>query len=252
MQYADLQTALTIQLSQAPSPYTNLPADFTTLLPLTIEFAEDRILRDMVLLGVRTANSTLITAAASRVLNLSAMTGSIILIPEGVALITPTGTTNPALGTRVPYDLVSLDMVDLLWPTEATIVAPDGAGGDNYGRIAAMKDASTLVLGPTPGVGFTAEITGLFRPAVLSAQNTPTYISTQYPDLLVAACMIYLAGALLRNYGAASDDPKLAASWQEQYDRLLKAAIVEEDRRRTAGGGWSPNRPTPIATPPRP
>ena len=199
--------------------------------------------------GARQQNVSLVTTVNSRILNLGSMTNSFggqIIDPEGVALIGPAGTTNPALGTRYPYKMTSLDVIDIVWPQESSTLSPSAA--EWLGRWWALLDQNTIVLAPTPdaplGAVYTAEVTGLFQPTPISAANPTTYISTYYPDLFECAIMVFMSGWLQRNYGAQSDDPRQAQSWETQYQTLLPACVQEEDRRRGAGVGWTANRAT--------
>lgn len=228
--YATLQDATLQALVKAQPPTYTPPADFATLFPRAIEYAEGRIYRDLVLLATRTQNTTLATTAGSRVLDLSVMTPLPVIVPEGLALIVPTSTSNPALGTRVPYDMASLDMIDLVWPTEATTLTPSIT--DWMPRLWAMRDNATIVYCPTADAVYTAEITGLFQPAPLSVSNTTTYLSLTYPDLMFIATMIFLVGPLLHNWGAQSGDPGQAVSYEQQYGVLKASAEYEEKRRR--------------------
>lgn len=228
--YATLQDATLQALVKAQPPTYTPPADFVTMFPRAIEYAEGRIYRELVLLATRTQNTTLATTAGSRELDLSAMTPLPVIVPEGLALIVPTSTSNPAFGTRVPYDMASLDMIDIVWPTEATTLTPSVT--DWMPRLWAMRDNATIVYCPTADGVYTAEITGLFQPAPLSATNTTTYLSTQYPDVLFLACMIFLVGPLLHNWGAQSGDPAQAQSYETQYGTAKASALQEEMRRR--------------------
>ena len=237
-----LQTALLSALAQSPPPYNVIPPDFTQLYPQATSYAEGRIYGDLVMLGQRQQNTSLTTTPTSRNLNLAAMTNSAggpLIVLEGVALITPSGQSSAALGTRITFDEASLDMIDLIWPVEATTLAPGSA--DNIGRYWAMRDANTVVLAPTPDAAYTAEITGTYQPTPISSGNPTTYLSTTYPDLLLAACMVWLSGALMRNFGSQADDPKMALSWEAEYQKLVTNALEEETRRR----GLAPNVANP-------
>jgi hypothetical protein len=76
------------------------------------------------------------------------------------------------------------------------------------------------------------------RPSPLSASNTTTFISQFLPDLFMAAAMREAAG-WMKNYGAQSDDPKQALSWDAIYTNLLPSAKLEENRKRFASGSWT-------------
>ena len=77
----------------------------------------------------------------------------------------------------------------------------------------------------------TVEVIGRIRPTALSAGNPTTYISQTYPDLLIAASMIFVSG-YQKNYGAQQDNPQQAQSWENQYKMLLASAQSEEAARR--------------------
>lgn len=234
MTYAELNTYLqTLIVDQGPSP------DYTIILPAAIQDAEQRIYLDMDFINTRTVNSGSNFTTGSRTFVLPT-TPSTILTLQGVAAITPSTATTPAQGTRNQLEPVSLDFIDSTWPTESMTGLPDSW---------AMLNDASIVVKPTPGEAYPVELTGTFRPNPMSATNTTTYIGNTYPDLLVAACMIFLLG-YQRDFGQQSDQPQAAVSWQSTYNDRLKLALGEEQRRKGSSAGWSPFSPTE-ATPPR-
>lgn len=246
-----IMNACIVACSMAPAPYNAAPADFVQVqFPMAMSDAELHIYRDMTLLATRTTNIVqgvpLVTEAGSRYVDIT-QSATQIIVPEGFALIYPAGITDPAQGTRLSFDAGSLDLIDLAWPEEGTVVDPSTA--DWYGRFWALRDANTLVYSPTADGAYSVEVTGLYQPAPISDANQTTYLSTWYPDLLIDRAMVYLSGALMRNFGAMSEDPKMAASWLAKYQDDLKGAIAEEQRRRSQGVGWSQNLPTPLTAP---
>lgn len=237
--WPSLEQTLLSTLAQAPPPYNVIPADFALLYPRATSYAESRICAEIPLLANRAQNTQLTTTSGSRQLNLALMTNPLVVM-ERLALVTPASTA-PAAGTRYPFIKTTLDFIDNFWPHEATTLDPSLA--EQVGRYwaplstgstaaAYPGSASVIVLAPTPNATFTAECTGLFQPTPLSSGNETTYLSTVYPDLLTAACLVFLSGALLRNYGSQSDDPRQAQSWEAQYVTLRDAATFEEARRR--------------------
>jgi hypothetical protein len=245
--WSTIQNACIVACSQAPYPYSTVPADFIdTQFPQATSYAEDRINTDLALLNTRRADTSTMTTAGSRVVSL-ANVSPFITIPESFALISPAGQTNPAIGTRYGFDVASLDVIDLIWPNEATTLAPSLA--NDIGRFWALSDDHTIVCAPTPDDVYTCEIWGQFRPTPISQDNPTTYVSTYYSGLMIAACMVFLSGALLRNFGAMAEDPKMAQSWEAEYERLLPLAKSEEQRRRSQGVGWSADEPTPLTAP---
>lgn len=243
MNYSDLSAALTVLAQQAQTPYTSLPTDFVTFLPRAIDYAEGRIYRSCVFLAQRSQDSSLTFTPAARALNTAGLTT--LLVVEGLAMIIPAAST-PAAGTRVQCDPMSLDFIDSVWPVEATTQTPTLTTAQYF----CLRDDHTIIVAPTPDAAYKAEITGIFRPAAISAVNPTTYLATTYGELLLAACMISVSG-YLRDYGSQSDDPKLAVSWEDQFGKLLTGVEAEERRRRFEGTGWAPYVATPQALPPR-
>lgn len=233
MTYDQLNTYLqTILVDQAPS------ADYTTILPAAIQYAEQRIYRELDFLNTRTVLSSTAFTPGSREYTLPTAS-VVILVLQGVAAISPAGSA-PAAGTRNQLEPVSLDYIDMTWPVEASTALPDAW---------AMKNDAVIVVKPTPDAAYKAELTGTFRPTPMSSGNQITYIGDVYPDLLVAACMVFLAG-YQRDFGAETADPAMAVSWEAQYKIQMKSAAEEEQRRKGSGIGWSPFSETQ-AVPPR-
>jgi hypothetical protein len=165
------------------------------------------------------------------------MAGIGLVVPEGVALLS-------AAGALVPFDEGTIDGIDEMWPTISQTAAP---ALDFQMRLWAMLDNQTIVIAPTPDNTYTVYVTGLFQPASLSLSNESTYLATTYPELLTAACMVFLLGALQHNFGAQSDDPRSSVSWEAQYALLMSGVKDEEMRRR----GMLPDVPK-MAMPARP
>lgn len=225
-----LQNTLLVALSQAPSPYNAIPADFDTLFPQAVLYAESRIYRDIPMLAQRAQNSSLSNTANSRTVALAG-TSLPVLTVEGFALIVPTSTA-PAAGTRVPYDEASLDVIDNMWPQESQTVEP--ALNDSVLRLWAMRDDQTIVFAPTAAQSYTIELTGLFQqtPLDTTSPSAQTYLTKTYPMLMVSACLVFFAGALKKNFGQQADNPQMGMSWEMDYQKQMAEARDEEMRRR--------------------
>lgn len=240
MLYSDLITALVIlaEENDASGVYSFLQSpDFAAFLPRVIEYGEGRIYRETVPLATRQSNATQTFQAGLRTLPLIGFNPQPVVV-EGLAAITPVG-TSPQAGQRWQYRMVSLDMIDSLWPEESVTLSPAVAYPELYW---AMRDNQTIVVAPTPDQAYVCEATGTFRPTPLSAANPLTYLTEFYPDLFLAACMISVAG-FQRDYGAASEDPKVGLSWETQFKTLEASAIEEEQRRRGQGMGITAQPP---------
>lgn len=244
MLYPDLTTALGILAKQYDQQgtytFVNAP-NFLTYLPRIIEYGEGRCYREITPLATRLSTATQRTARGLRGIALTSFVPTPVVV-EGIALITPVGSA-PTQGRRWQYNMVSIDFIDSIWPVEGTTLGPAAADPELYW---AFLDAQTIVIAPTPDDNYTVEATGIFRPTPLSATNPASYLSLFYPDVFVAACMISVAG-LQMNYGAQSDDPRMAISWEDQYEKLKASAIEEEQRRKGLGAGATPLPPAPEA-----
>lgn len=231
--YATYKTALAT-LSVVPETDPN----WLAILPDAIDYAELRIYRDLDLLSTVQVNTAFSTATNSSKV---AITQGTFVTLQNVNVITPAGTSNPDLGTRVPLLPVSKEYIQYAWPSSTN------AGVPSY---FAMIDERTFSLGPWPDAAYTLEIIGTVRPDTLSTLNTTTFISQYLPDLFLMASMIFISG-YQRNFGRQSDDPQMAQSYESQYQALLKGATVEEYRKKFSASGWTSISPSPVATPGR-
>lgn len=223
--------------AQPPFTFPNPDGFFTQLYPRAVSYAETRITQEIPMLGNRTEDTSQITAAGNNAISITSMSTPII-VPETVDLITP-ASTQPASGTRWSYDKTTADVINAIWPIQATTLAP-GAAND-IGRFWALLSASTIILAPTPDGTYVAAVAGLAVTQALSSSQATTYLSSNYPDLLTAACMVFLEGALNQNFGAQAGDPAQGLSWEGLYQQLADVCWFEEVRRR----GLSPDTPRP-------
>jgi len=241
--YDQLLPAIVNYSGENSYPFTLETTDaLTQAMPRIIEQGEGRCYRALVFLATRTQNATLSFTAGNRELDFSGITPTLMVI-EGVAALTPVG-SNQANGYKRTFDVTDLDSIDMLWPQPSVTYSPVTASF----RYWAMKDDHTIVVCPTPDDTYKVELTGIFMPEPISATNQSTYLSTVYPELFFASLMIAVGG-FLRDYGQASDDPKLAVSWEAQFEKFRDLATAEEQRRRSAGIGWTANLPTLLAQP---
>ena len=239
LNWTTLETNLLSALAQSPPPYNVIPPDFAQLYPQAINYAEGLFYKACVFLATRTEDTTsLQTTAGTRSLALAGMVPNVVVVQETFGLITPAGATT-STGTIQWFTKTSLDFIDRFWPQWSATMAPDAAGSGE--RFWAPLDNNTFVFAPTPDKAYNAVVAGLFQPATMSAGNPTTYLGSVYPELLTAGCMEWLSGALLRNYGAQSDDPQHALSWKAVREELLDQATKEEMRRR----GVLPDMPMP-------
>lgn len=213
-------------------------ADFLQVLPSIINDAELRTYRDLDLLNTSTRSTTTLTAG-NRNLTLPSYNGTVVVCDE-INVITPVS-TQPDSGTRNQLVPASDELLNALWPSVTGSTVP---------QYWAMVNQETVILGPWPDAAYTVEVVHTIRPNQLSSTNTTTLLSVYFPDLFIAACMVFGAG-YQKNFGATVDDPKAALTWESHYQTLLQGAKVEEARKTFTSQGWSDKQPAPLATPPR-
>ena len=214
-------------------------ANLVQILPSAIDYGEQRLYRELDILNTVTRDTGLLTVG-TRTFNLPTNIGRFV-VTNGFNVITPSTTTSPDAGTRNPMVPTSRDALDVIWPSTLNAGLPN-----QY----AMITDQQIIVGPAPDAAYTVEVIGTIRPTPLSQTNTTTYLTLYLPDLFVAATMIFMSG-YMRNYGAQSDDPRMAISWETEYDKLLPSANVEEQRKRYSSGAWGSLQPVSIATPAR-
>ena len=214
--------------------------DFVAILPNAIDYAEQRIYRELDLLNtvVRDWSSSLV--ASNRNFTLPNSSGTFVAV-NGMNVITPAGTA-PDAGTRNLLVPTSLDFLNMAWPNSSGSTVP---------QYFAMVTQTTAVVGPSPDAAYTVEVIGTQRPTPLSAANTSTFLSNNWPDLMIATSMVFISG-YLKNFGSQADNPQMAQSWETQTEKLMASALAEEIRKKQAGSGWtSQSTGGPPSTPPR-
>lgn len=235
-----MPTALTytsyVAEMQVLTQFNNNDPAFIQNLPSAISYAEDRINRELDLLSAVASNSSLALTAGTRTLDISAANINVL---ERLNIITPFSQTNPELGTRNPCVPVTEDYLDLVYGSAATQGLPT-----NF-----IRQTDKIVLfGPFPDQNYTVELVGTVWQLPLSSSNPTTWIATYIPDLMIAASMIFMTG-FMKNFGAQSDDPRSAQSWESQYDLLMKSAATEDARRKFKSAGWTADIPNPLNQP---
>lgn len=237
--WSTLKTTLQAIIARLPAPWTGTDAAFNQLYPNATQYAENRIYRDIPMLAQRIEDTSLVTTAGQRQVSLVGTTLP-ILVPQRIGLVVPAGEpwNNGTLISAAP---VSLDFIDMFWPARGTTWAPASALAlywANRGSVNSDFSSPSIILAPTPDAAYNVVVTGLFQQAPLSPSTTQTYLSTVYPELLTIACMVFLSGALLRNYGSQADEKQMAISWENQYQELMPSARAAEMRRRGEGSDY--------------
>ena len=240
--YDTFQIALASEMI-VPNNNVNDP-NFILILPTIIDYAEQRIYRELDCLHatVEQAFPMVPYQRAQNFLVANAVlppTGAQqILIPERVKVlpadwVPPTPGVAPLSGGE-PALPTTIDALDAFF--SGLFPAPGVAGRPVY---FAPLDDVTLVFGPAPDQAYFFLIHGKARPVPLysapPADGTQTtFLTSVLPDLFLAAAMVAASG-YRHNFGAQSDDPRMAVSWEGQYNELLGSAKNEETRKRFLG-----------------
>lgn len=204
--------------------------------PLVIDRAEQRIYRDLDLLGTRVNDTSGTLTANSRLFTLPTTRGSFLVV-EQVTAITPAGAFSSNGGSKNVLVRCSPVFIDLVWPSETA--------STGLPEFFAMVNATTIKVGSAPDQAYNMEIYGTQRPTPLSSGNSSTILTQMLPDLWFAAAMVE-AGTYMRY-----TEPQIGASWLAEYNTLKQSALVEESRKKFYAEGWVDKLPSPIATPPR-
>ena len=212
--------------------------NFIAIVPLCIDYAEQRVYRELNLLNTVVRDSSAQLTANNRTFTLPSSLGRFVAV-NGINVITPPSATNPDNGTRNQLMLTSRDAVDNVWPSTSGAAVP---------AIYAMVTDVQALVGPAPDQAYTAEVIGTIRPTPLSASNVSTYLTLYLPDLFFAAAMVFMSG-YMRNFGSQADDPKMAQSWETQYQALFSSANEEEQRKRFGSGAWGAAQPATATIP---
>jgi hypothetical protein len=231
--YTTFSTALSQEIA-----ITATNTDYVTMLPTFIQNAELRIYRDLDLLSTVFRDTGGVLSANSRFFTLPTTFGTFVVV-ESVNFMSGGVRLNAVTPT-------SRDFIDAMFPAEA---APSATSTP---RFFARDADQTLIVGPAAGAGVATpnlEVVGTVRPAPLSATNPTTFISTNFPDLLLFASMVEAAG-WMKNYGSQADDPKLAVSWEARYQGAVGPALSEETRKKFQSGSWT-SKSRPMSQPER-
>lgn len=222
-------------------PVSPTDAGFVAVLPNIIDDVELRMQRNLDLSDASERDSSSTLTTGTRNFNLPTSIGTFIVVDE-INIVTPAGVTNPELGTRVQLLPASDELLNALWPS---------SNGSTVPQYFAMINQDTIIVGPFPDQAYTVEVVGLQRIPQLSSSNQSNTLSQFFPDLYLAAAMVF-ASAYQKNFGAAVDDPKMATTWEAHYQSLLADAKTEEARKQLTSQAWSGKSPIPSSTtPPR-
>ena len=99
-------------------------------------------------------------------------------------------------------------------------------------------DEDTIVIAPTPDQNYNMQINYILKPAGLSASNTQTYLSKEFPNGLLYACLV-------EAYGFLKGPADMIQFYEGKYKQALEGFTVEQmgRRRRDEYQSGSPRLP---------
>lgn len=216
---------------------------FNTMLPQALNYAEQRIQRDLDLSNLEMTDATFY--------NLTAGSHLLTIDVDDFAVVTT------IMANNIPLLPVTRTFIQNVYGPGSTLGQPlyfAPAGGDN----ATGGNTSTIFLVcPIPDQNYPVTIVGtIWMPSLINfatpslAATSSTLISRYLPDLLIMASMVYVSG-YQRNFGAQSDDAQQAVSYEAQYQALLPSAAEVNYRSKFQASAWSSTSSSPVATPAR-
>lgn len=234
--------------SETAGLYSFVDPPLQQIVPSILNYAEQRISRDLDMLSSQTSNIYTLTAGAN-VFSLPVNDFQVVQTLEIVTLY------NGQVVNSSPLVPVSKEFIQNCFGGLMSANTPRyfAMYGDNFGD--EQDSATNILFGPAPNYAYSLRVTGTACPPSLyqnasagPADTAYTYISAYYPDMLVIASMIYIS-AYQRNWSSTADDSEMAQSYEKQYQALRLGAVPMENRRKGQGSAWSPYS-TPIAATP--
>ena len=86
-------------------------------------------------------------------------------------------------------------------------------------------DEQNIVLAPIPDLTYTMQLNYTLKPAGLSASNTTTYLSQQFPSGLLYACLV-------EAYGFLKGPADMIQFYEQKYQSVLQGFSIEQMGRR--------------------
>ena len=182
-----------------------------TILDGFILDAEERILREIDSDNNR-AYATASIVAGQRYVNTPLVTNQTLII-RSAQIIDSDGVGNPTNRTFVEYRDTSY--ISEYNPTEAQGVP----------KYFSYWDEDTIVVAPTPDQNYTMQINYILKPTGLSASNTTTYLSLNFPNGLLYACLV-------EAYGFLKGPADMIQYYEGKYQAAAKGFSIEQMGRR--------------------
>ena len=198
------------ELVQKIRDYTEVDANVltSTIIDGFIENAEFRILREVDSDSNRrydTANLITSDRFISRPAGL--------LIVRSAQIVDSNGSSQPNNRDFLQYRDTSF--MSEFNPTESTGVP----------KYYSLWDEQTIVVAPTPDATYTIQLNYILKDPGLSATNANTYISQNFPNGLLYACLI-------EAYGFLKGPQDLLQLYEQKYKQVIEGFSIEQMGRR--------------------
>jgi len=100
------------------------------------------------------------------------------------------------------------------------------AAPNNIPRYYSNRNATTIFVAPTPDAAYVCHVAYVKQPDTITASDaTTTYVSNNYPDLLLYAC-------LAETYGYLKGPTDLLQLYEQSYGRSMATYGIEQQGRR--------------------
>ena len=86
-------------------------------------------------------------------------------------------------------------------------------------------DEDTVVVAPTPNATYTIQLNYILKPTGLSSTNATTYLSLQFPNGLLYACLV-------EAYGFLKGPQDLLQLYEQKYKQVVEGFSIEQMGRR--------------------
>lgn len=190
------QALKTLVQTYTENTATTFVADIDTF----IDLAEKRTYNSVVLPVERKQNTALTTTSGNQYMTMP----TDFLAPLSIAIIAP------VTGTRTYLLNKDVEFIDAAYPTPGTTGTPA-----HYAFFSQTVSAQTIILGPTPDAAYATDIQYYFYPESLVTDTAGTWLSNNYPQVLLYGCLREAAVYM-------KSEPDMIANYEKLYQEGLE------------------------------
>ena len=101
----------------------------------------------------------------------------------------------------------------------------NGSGATGVPKYYSYWDENTIVIAPTPDQNYNMQINYILKPTQLSSSNTTTYLSKEFPNGLLYACLV-------EAYGFLKGPMDMIQFYEKKYAEAAQGFSIEQMGRR--------------------